>query len=140
MSNPHSTSRVYFIEAVGLDLVKVGYALDVAKRFTGMMTTSPAPLTLLGMLDGGPKLEAAIHEQLAAHRAHGEWFHKTAEVMAVVATSQPAIGQEWLNQKAKLRGAGLQDYLAKLKAGEVTRPPRGPSKKSRTKRDRYAWS
>lgn len=132
--------RVYFIEAEGHDLIKIGYAIDLQKRFAGMMTSSPAPLTLLGILEGGPKLETTIHERLATHRAHGEWFHKTPEVMAVVATSQPAIGQEWLNQKARLRGAGLQEYLAKLKAGEVSRPTRGPNKQPRTKTYRYAWS
>lgn len=130
-----SHSVVYFIEAVGLDLIKIGYAIDLPKRFTGMMTTSPAALTLLGVLDGGPKLECAIHEQLAAHRAHGEWFRKTPEVMAVVATARPSDGQQFLNQTAKVRGAALQDYLAKLKRGEVVRATRGPNKHPRPKRD-----
>lgn len=133
-------SMVYFIEAVGLELIKIGYAYDMQKRFTGLMTTSPAALTLLGVLDGGAKLETELHERLAAHRAHGEWFHKAPEVMAVVATAQPALGQQWLNQKAKIRGAALREYLVKLKAGEVVRPTRGPSKKPRAKVDRYAWS
>lgn len=132
---------VYFVEAVGLDMIKIGYALDLAKRFTAMMTSSPAALSLLGTLPGGPREEMELHERLAAHRAHGEWFHKTPEVMAVVATATPSIGQEWLNQTAKLRGAGLQAYLAKLKAGEVMRPGRGPSKKPRVKAPpRYDWS
>lgn len=130
-----SLSLVYFIEAVGLDLVKIGYAIDLQKRFTGMMTTSPAPLTLLGVLDGGPKLECALHEQLAAHRAHGEWFRKTPEVMAVVATARPSAGQQFLNQTAKIRGAALQVYLAKMKRGEVIRPTRGKLKHPKPKRD-----
>lgn len=130
-----SLSVVYFIEAVGLDLIKIGYALDPWTRFTNMMTMSPAPLSLLGVLDGGAKLECAIHEQLAADRAHGEWFHKTPAVMAVVATARPSIGQEWLNQKAKIRGAALREYLAKMKRGEVIRPTRGKLKHPKPKRD-----
>lgn len=30
-------SKVYFIEAVGQDLIKIGYALDLQKRFTNLM-------------------------------------------------------------------------------------------------------
>lgn len=128
-------AQVYFIEAVGLDLIKIGYALDLQKRFTNMMTMSPAALTLLGVLDGGPKLECALHEQLAAHRAHGEWFRKTPEVMAIVATARPSPGQQYLNQTAKIRGAALQEYLAKMKRGEVVRPTRGPLKRPKAKRE-----
>lgn len=125
-------SRVYFIEAAGHDLIKIGYAIDLPKRFTALMTSSPAALTLLGVLPGGPKLETELHERLAAHRAHGEWFRKSPEVMAVVATAEPADGQEWLNQKAKIRGAALMAYLDKMKRGEVTRPTRGPTRQPKT--------
>lgn len=140
-----AASVVYFIEAVGLDLIKIGYAMDLRLRFTGMMTASPAPLTLLGTVPGGPKVEMEIHERLAGHRAHGEWFRKTPEVMAEAAKAEPTDGQEWLNQKAKIRGAALQDYLGKLKRGEVQRPTRGPAKHPGKKRkptleERYAWS
>ena len=129
---------VYFIEAVGLDLLKVGYALDLRSRFTSMMTSSPASLSLLGVLQGGPRREMEIHTQLADHRAHGEWFRKTPEVMAVVATATPHKGQEWLNQTAKVRGAALMEYLAKMKRGEVVRPTRGPTRPSKRKtHDRY---
>lgn len=121
--------RVYFIEAVGHDLIKIGYALDLQKRFTGLMTASPAPLTLLGVLDGGPRLEMEIHEKLAAHRSHGEWFRKTPEVMAIAATARPDISQQWLNQKARVRGAALMEYLARMKRGEIVRPTRGPSRR-----------
>lgn len=124
-------AQVYFIEAVGLDLVKIGYAVDLEKRFTNLMTASPAALTLLGVLPGGAKLEMELHAKLADHRAHGEWFHKTPEVMAVVATAQPSEDQRWLNQRAKVRGAALQAYLAKMKAGEIVRPTRGPLRRPR---------
>lgn len=140
-----AASVVYFIEAVGLNLIKIGYAMDLRLRFTGMMTASPAALTLHGVIPGGPKVEMEIHDRLAEHRAHGEWFHKTPAVMAEVAKAQPSEGQEWLNQKAKIRGAALQQYLAKMKAGEVIRPTRGPSKHPGKKRkptleERYQWA
>lgn len=133
-----STSWVYFVEAVDLNLIKIGYALDLEKRFTALMTSSPAALSLLGVLRGGPRLEMAIHEQLAAHRAHGEWFRKTPEVMAVVATAEQHDWQRWLNQRAKVRGAALMAYLERMKRGEVVRPTRGPtSARKRKTHDRY---
>lgn len=80
--------RIYFIEAIGLDLIKIGYAVDPVKRFKAMLTVSPSPLSLLGSIWGGPKREAEIHAALDAHRMHGEWFDKGApEVMALVATA-----------------------------------------------------
>lgn len=133
-----ASSRVYFIEAVGLDLIKIGYAFDLQKRFTAMMTASPAPLSLLGVMPGGPRREMEIHDRLSDHRAHGEWFHKTPEVMAVVATAEQHEGHQWLNQRAKVRGAALMEYLAKMKRGEVVRPTRGPtSARKRKTHDRY---
>jgi hypothetical protein len=125
-------SRLYFIEAVGLDLIKIGYTVDPVKRFIGMLTSSPVPLSLLGSTWGGPQREAEVHAQLAEFRTHGEWFKKSPEVMAVAATADLSYGEEMLNQVARERGAALQDYLAKLKRGEVVRPTRGKEKRPRS--------
>jgi hypothetical protein len=125
-------SRIYFIEAVGMDLIKIGYTIDPVKRFMGMLTTSPAPLSLLGSIWGGPRREAEIHAQLEPYRLHGEWFKKVPEVMAVVATAEQSYGDGLLNQVARQRGAALQEYLAKMKAGEVVRPTRGKLKRPRS--------
>ncbi|HEX7741392.1 MAG TPA: hypothetical protein VF442_02970, partial [Sphingobium sp.] len=57
-------SRLYFIEAIGLDLIKIGYTVDPVKRFTSMLTMSPVPLSLLGSIWGGPKREMEIHAKL----------------------------------------------------------------------------
>lgn len=125
-------SKIYFIEAVGLDLIKIGYTIDPVKRFMGMLTMCPVPLSLLGSIWGGPQRELVIHEQLAEHRTHGEWFKKVPEVMAVVATSETSYGTELLNQVARHRGAALKDYLDRMKRGEVVRPTRGANKRPRS--------
>jgi hypothetical protein len=125
-------SRIYFIEAVGLSLVKIGYTVDPVKRFMGMLTMSPVPLSLLGSIWGGPQKEAEIHAKLATFRTHGEWFKMTAEVMAIVATAETSYGSDMLNQVARVRGAALQEYLAKMKRGEVVRPTRGKLKRPRS--------
>lgn len=123
--------EIYFIEAVGLELIKIGYALRVLERFRSMLTASPCRLSLLGTIPGGPQREALIHAQIAAHVSHGEWFHKSPEVMALVATATPS-GAQFLNQVAKRRGEALQAYLAKMKAGEVVRPTRGKERRPRS--------
>jgi len=125
-------SRIYFIEAVSLNLIKIGYTVDPVKRFMGMLTMSPVPLSLLGSIWGGPQREAEIHAQLEPFRLHGEWFKKVPEVMAVVNTSELSYGNEMLNQVARQRGAALQEYLAKMKRGEVVRPTKGKHKRPRS--------
>jgi hypothetical protein len=130
--------KIYFIEAVGMDLIKIGYTVNPTQRFMGMLTTSPAPLSLLGSIWGGPQKELEIHARLEPHRLHGEWFKKVPEVMEVVASADQVYGDEFYNQVARQRGAKLLEYLAKLKAGEVVRPTRGPTRLSKRKtHDRY---
>lgn len=124
--------RIYFIEAVGMGLVKIGYTIDPAKRFMSMLTMSPAPLSLLGSITGGPEKEAEIHGKLAPHRLHGEWFKMVPEVMAIVATAEHRYGHEFYNQVARERGAALQAYLERMRRGEVVRPTRGKEKRPRS--------
>lgn len=124
--------RIYFIEAVGMGLIKIGYTIDPVKRFCSMLTSSPAPLSLLGSICGGPQREGAIHAQLEPFRMHGEWFQKAPEVMALVATSEMTYGQNMLNQVAQKRGAALQEYLAKMKRGEVIRPTKGKHRRPKS--------
>jgi hypothetical protein len=123
---------VYFIEAVGMGLVKIGYTLRPVERFMGMLGVCPCPLSLLGSMQGGPRKERQLHNQLAEYRTHGEWFKKVPEVEAVIATCTHTYGLELMNQVAKYRGEALQAYLAKLKAGEVTRPTKGKHKRPRS--------
>lgn len=132
--------RVYFVEAVGMSLVKIGYTLRVPERFAAMLTASPARLSLLACTTGGPQVEAALHARLDAYRAHGEWFHKTPEVEAEIAAAERHYGEEWHNRSAPKRGEALKVYLARMKAGEVTRPTRGPLKHPAKRKSRYDWS
>lgn len=129
--------RIYFIEAVGLDLIKIGYTIDPVKRFFSILTMSPAPLSLLGSIAGGPQREIQIHEQLEPHRIHGEWFKKCPEVMALVETAEQRYGHDMINQVARVRGAKLKEYLEKMKRGEVIRPTRGKNRRPRSLNPRH---
>jgi len=81
---------VYFIEAVGLDVVKIGYARDIDERLRKLAPGCPAPLRLLGVMPGGPSTEHHLHTALYSLRAHGEWFRRGPEMEAILATLQPA--------------------------------------------------
>lgn len=70
-----SEDSVYFIKAPVVDLVKIGYARDVAERFARLRTLSPVPLELVHVVEGaGRGGEVQLHEMFADLRDHGEWF------------------------------------------------------------------
>jgi hypothetical protein len=76
---------VYFVEAVGLDAVKIGWASDLGMRLKGLRTGCPAPLRVLRVIRGGHALELAMHERFKAHRTSGEWFRLSAIEAAIAA-------------------------------------------------------
>lgn len=77
--------RVYFIEAQGTDLVKIGIAAVPADRLRELQTASPHKLSIITTTPGGRELETRLHRRFAASRASGEWFHRTPELDALIA-------------------------------------------------------
>jgi hypothetical protein len=67
---------VYFIEAPGSGLIKIGVADDVASRFRALQLQCADTLTLVGSLVCRERgaLERRLHKQFAHLRSHGEWF------------------------------------------------------------------
>lgn len=78
-------SSIYFVEAVGLNLIKIGYAMDPWQRFNVLLSAAPVPLKMLAMKPGGPVEETRLHQQFAAQRSHGEWFRRCPELDALIA-------------------------------------------------------
>ena len=81
--------RVYFIEAVGLGVVKIGFARDIGERLRKIAVGCPAPLRLLGTIRGGPSTERHLHVALSAVHVHGEWFRRGPEIDKVLAQIDP---------------------------------------------------
>jgi hypothetical protein len=81
-SNPQigDSARVYFLEAIGLDKIKIGASEDVADRCRVIQGLSPVPLSLLCHVPGGEQLERSLHERFSHLRSHGEWFYATPEL------------------------------------------------------------
>ena len=65
---------VYFIRALGTDLMKIGSASNVMKRLGALQTGSPHRLWLMHICDGGLKEEGDLHRRFAQFRRNGEWF------------------------------------------------------------------
>lgn len=77
---------VYVIEAVGLGVVKIGHAKDVAERLDSLRTACPVELRVIRVFEGGPREERLLHRRFAAHRHRREWFFADAvleEIKAV---------------------------------------------------------
>lgn len=70
-----TTGGVYFVEAVGLKKVKIGYAIDVKKRLAALATNCPTPLRLMAFVQGPRELEFTLHIRFWKCHSHLEWFH-----------------------------------------------------------------
>lgn len=71
---------VYFIQSGKRGPIKIGTTRDVLRRLRLFQTGSAQPLTLIGAIPGGRKLERQIHQHLATDRLDGEWFKPTPDV------------------------------------------------------------
>lgn len=94
---------VYFIEAVGVSLVKIGFTDgDPETRLKQLQTGCPHPLRLKGAVRGDARRERAFHDQFAHLRESGEWFRLTVELEVFIATALLVLPRlEELDQKVE---------------------------------------
>lgn len=80
---------VYFIEAVGLDCVKIGTAEGGAgSRLKALQTACPAKLRVLKEIDGGIVKERLLHQKFKSDRLHGEWFRLSPQIKNFIQESK----------------------------------------------------
>jgi hypothetical protein len=78
---------VYFVEAVGLQKIKIGFTRSkVSKRIDSLRTGCPAELRALGWMEGTTRDEQALHVRFAHLRImiNSEWFHVTEDLLASI--------------------------------------------------------
>ena len=80
-----AVNYVYFIEARGLQMVKIGRSGDVARRMKEVARLSPVPLRLLVGIPGGSDVETKIHHRFSDAHSHGEWYFATPSLRKYVA-------------------------------------------------------
>lgn len=74
---------VYFLRAG--DFVKIGKATgSPTNRLSQLRTGCPFPIEVVATIDGGYAKERELHERFRHIRAHGEWFHATADLCAYI--------------------------------------------------------
>lgn len=70
---------IYFIEAIDLGRIKIGYtSRDASSRLEDLRTASPCRLRLLCTVDGDRARERELHDQFHLDRRKGEWFAHSA--------------------------------------------------------------
>lgn len=72
---------IYFFEAIGQSLMKIGYSIDPIKRFRQIQTSCPFPIRAVLIQPGTIQRERKIHSELSHLRTHGEWFAASDETM-----------------------------------------------------------
>jgi hypothetical protein len=77
-------SAVYFI---GGDegAIKIGVSIAPLERLATMQMGCPIPLRILALVEGGTGLEKEYHRRFTEDRSHGEWFHRSPEILAEIA-------------------------------------------------------
>lgn len=77
---------IYFIEAIGAGLVKIGFTeRSVSDRLRELQTASPHRLRIAATVDGGLKEESRLHARFAHLAETGEWFRFGPEIHAAIA-------------------------------------------------------
>jgi hypothetical protein len=83
---PDGRGQVYFIEALGLSRIKIGFtARDPLDRLRALQTAAPARLRLLATFSADPEDERRLHGVFSDERVKGEWFTATPRLLAFVA-------------------------------------------------------
>lgn len=80
---------IYFAEAVGVPLIKIGSSDNVEKRIVHINGQSPVAVTLLSTMPGGVEEERELHLAFADIRSHAEWFFGTALLRGFIAGDLP---------------------------------------------------
>lgn len=75
---------IYFVHAVDVGLIKIGFTRDLNTRLRDLRVTSPAALTLVAYELGAPDRERELHRAFAGDRVRGEWFRLTDRIRAEI--------------------------------------------------------
>ncbi len=80
----HPATFVYFIGPIIGGPVKIGFSRNPGRRMLRLSEGAPFPLQLLCAAPGTIYDEKRVHAEFAASRAHGEWFHRTPELIDLI--------------------------------------------------------
>jgi len=77
-------AQIYFIQAEGNNLIKIGIAINPKKRLRQLQSASPVKLHLLKIIEGSFPEERELHKRFKDTRTHGEWFLPTQDLLDTI--------------------------------------------------------
>ncbi len=89
---------VYFVQSVIGGPIKIGFAINVAKRISALRTGCPFELRLLCSIPGGRREEHALHRAFASLHAGGEWFRPEGILLEKIRSlgAEPSPARAWV--------------------------------------------
>ena len=66
------------------EIIKVGFSSSWTTRLQAYKTGLPLPVRVFGTTDGDRDDESKLHRSLSAHRASGEWYYYTDELISAL--------------------------------------------------------
>jgi len=118
----------YFVQAYLGGPIKIGYTTkDPSLRLANMMTGSPAPLRIVGLIPRN--IEKELHKKFGAEREHGEWFTPTKAILEYIKEHASEHMGEYTATKENLKLEGdrvrIKSHSVKI-LDKVKKPELGP--------------
>lgn len=101
-------SKVYFLHAPAVNLVKIGTSFDPERRLQEVRLISPVEVRLIGVIRGDYKTEGDLHKRFEGLRARGEWFHATEALLSYA--WRAALAELWNEATPSVR-AWFREYI-----------------------------
>jgi len=110
---------VYMISGMGLNAVKIGYAIDINARLSTLQTSNPVDLKAIAAFSvESPRSEKKLHALIDDFRIRGEWFAPRAAIFAALRIAQ----DERLRKSLLIRRAIVDpNILAYISANDGVR-------------------
>lgn len=86
MSQSPRQGWVYFVKPTGADgPIKIGHSSVPLNRLAILRSWSPVSLEFVARFYASSEVEARLHAKFVESRSHGEWFHPTPALTALIA-------------------------------------------------------
>src|SRR5690348_3896500 len=79
------------------EFVKIGWSTDPAQRLSAVQVSNPDPVTLVALISGGEREEAALHSAFKTLYHRAEWYRaegRLAELITLISGRSPAPARE----------------------------------------------
>lgn len=84
---------VYFARAEGTAYVKIGFAVNVPRRMRHLQAGCPYKLTVVRVVGGDRRAEAAYHALFSEHHVDRDWFKWSARMEYAVEPTPASVSE-----------------------------------------------